>query len=155
MLCNLHGQRAALLELAVVAHGRASSGQPNQLTRAQRKMARLLALGLCAAGALAGKGKKYEDHTMDALAWLKENTPSTLIVDVRTKAEYETGHLEGAVHVQAVPQRDARPPAHVQGVPAGQHEVVHRRLVAADQAPARRLSGRHPPVTVCTCTRMH
>ena len=36
-------------------------------------MARLLALGLCAAGALAGKGKKYEDHTMDALAWLKEN----------------------------------------------------------------------------------
>ena len=65
-------------------------------------MARLLALGLCAAGALAGKGKKYEDHTMDALAWLKENTPSTLIVDVRTKAEYETGHLEGAVHVQAV-----------------------------------------------------
>ena len=53
-------------------------------------MARLLALGLCAAGALAGKGKKYEDHTMDALAWLKENTPSTLIVDVRTKAEYET-----------------------------------------------------------------
>ena len=56
-----------------------------------------VALALCARAVGA-----VEDHTNDAMDWLRENTPSTLIVDVRTKAEYEAGHLEGAVLLQEI-----------------------------------------------------
>ena len=72
-----------------------------------------LLLALWSAPTTAGDSAGYNDHTMDAMKWLKENTPAasspveqevggTLIIDVRTKEEYDTGHLEGAVLLQEI-----------------------------------------------------
>jgi rhodanese-related sulfurtransferase len=58
---------------------------------------------------LSPSGNKYENITVNQAKALIEATPSLVIVDVRTEAEYQAEHIEGArnISLDALQQRIA------------------------------------------------
>lgn len=62
-------------------------------------MVRLLCIAAAAAGATALLAADYEDISVGEVRWLQQIGADITLVDVREPAEYDAGHIEGAINM--------------------------------------------------------